>query len=237
MAIIGAGAIGCEFADFYNAVGTEVIVVEMLDHLLPNEDDDVSHPARAQLRQARHQRPPQDQNRQGRDDATGGVTLHALRREAAGDGRGRRGAGRHRRHGQHRRPGRPRGEAGAVQEPREGRPRVPHQPGERLGGRRLRQPPLAGAHGHGRLPPPRPGPRRPPRSRQRASSTSAGVSDHTHRLQADPRLHLHPPAGRQHGLHREEGPRGRQARSRSASSPSAPAAAPWPPASPTGSSS
>jgi len=42
MAIIGAGAIGCEFADFYNAIGTEVTVVEMLDHLLPNEDEDVS---------------------------------------------------------------------------------------------------------------------------------------------------------------------------------------------------
>jgi dihydrolipoamide dehydrogenase len=42
MAIIGAGAIGCEFADFYNCVGTEVIIVEMLDHLLPNEDEDVS---------------------------------------------------------------------------------------------------------------------------------------------------------------------------------------------------
>jgi len=42
MAIIGAGAIGCEFADFYNAIGTEVTIVEMLDHLLPNEDEDVS---------------------------------------------------------------------------------------------------------------------------------------------------------------------------------------------------
>jgi dihydrolipoamide dehydrogenase len=42
LAIIGAGAIGCEFADFYNALGTEVIVVEMLDHILPNEDDDVA---------------------------------------------------------------------------------------------------------------------------------------------------------------------------------------------------
>ncbi|HSV14542.1 MAG TPA: dihydrolipoyl dehydrogenase [Tepidisphaeraceae bacterium] len=42
MAIIGAGAIGCEFADFYNAVGTEIVLVEMLDHLLPNEDDDVA---------------------------------------------------------------------------------------------------------------------------------------------------------------------------------------------------
>ena len=42
LAIIGAGAIGCEFADFYNAVGTEVTLIEMLPQLLPIEDDDVS---------------------------------------------------------------------------------------------------------------------------------------------------------------------------------------------------
>ena len=42
MAIIGAGAIGCEFADFYSSIGTEVTIVEMLDNLLPIEDDDVS---------------------------------------------------------------------------------------------------------------------------------------------------------------------------------------------------
>src|SRR5947209_18858837 len=42
MAIIGAGAIGCEFADFYNAVGVEVTIVEMLPNLLPIEDDEVS---------------------------------------------------------------------------------------------------------------------------------------------------------------------------------------------------
>jgi dihydrolipoamide dehydrogenase len=42
IAIIGAGAIGCEFGDFYNALGTEVTIVEMLPHLLPNEDEDVS---------------------------------------------------------------------------------------------------------------------------------------------------------------------------------------------------
>jgi dihydrolipoamide dehydrogenase len=42
IAIIGAGAIGCEFADFYNALGTEVTVIEMLPHLLPIEDEDVS---------------------------------------------------------------------------------------------------------------------------------------------------------------------------------------------------
>jgi dihydrolipoamide dehydrogenase len=42
IAIIGAGAIGCEFADFYDAVGTKVVVVEMLEHLLPNEDEEIS---------------------------------------------------------------------------------------------------------------------------------------------------------------------------------------------------
>jgi dihydrolipoamide dehydrogenase len=42
LAIIGAGAIGCEFADFYNAVGTEVTLIEMLPQLLPIEDPDVA---------------------------------------------------------------------------------------------------------------------------------------------------------------------------------------------------
>jgi dihydrolipoyl dehydrogenase len=42
LAIIGAGAIGCEFADFYNALGTDVTIIEMLPNLLPNEDDEVS---------------------------------------------------------------------------------------------------------------------------------------------------------------------------------------------------
>jgi dihydrolipoamide dehydrogenase len=40
--VIGAGAIGMEFAYFYNAFGTKVTVVEMLDRVLPNEDADVS---------------------------------------------------------------------------------------------------------------------------------------------------------------------------------------------------
>ncbi|MAE66469.1 MAG: dihydrolipoyl dehydrogenase [Phycisphaeraceae bacterium] len=40
--IIGAGAIGMEFAYFYHAYGTEVVIVEMLDHLLPVEDEEVS---------------------------------------------------------------------------------------------------------------------------------------------------------------------------------------------------
>jgi dihydrolipoamide dehydrogenase len=40
--VIGAGAIGIEFAYFYNAFGTKVTVVEMQDRILPVEDDDIS---------------------------------------------------------------------------------------------------------------------------------------------------------------------------------------------------
>ena len=40
--VVGAGAIGMEFAYFYNAFDTEVTVVEMVDRLLPIEDEDVS---------------------------------------------------------------------------------------------------------------------------------------------------------------------------------------------------
>jgi dihydrolipoamide dehydrogenase len=42
LAIIGAGAIGCEFADVYAAFGTKVIIVEALDRILPLEDRDCS---------------------------------------------------------------------------------------------------------------------------------------------------------------------------------------------------
>lgn len=42
MVIIGAGAIGAEFAYFYNAFGTEVTIVEYLPHILPVEDEDAS---------------------------------------------------------------------------------------------------------------------------------------------------------------------------------------------------
>jgi dihydrolipoamide dehydrogenase len=42
MIVIGAGAIGVEFAYFYNAFGTKVTIVEMLPNLLPVEDTEVS---------------------------------------------------------------------------------------------------------------------------------------------------------------------------------------------------
>ncbi|MBS0482862.1 MAG: dihydrolipoyl dehydrogenase [Proteobacteria bacterium] len=40
--VIGSGAIGIEFASFYNDMGSEVTVVEMLDRIVPVEDADVS---------------------------------------------------------------------------------------------------------------------------------------------------------------------------------------------------
>ncbi len=42
MLIVGAGPIGLEFGYFYNAIGTKVVVVEMLDRVLPGEDDEIS---------------------------------------------------------------------------------------------------------------------------------------------------------------------------------------------------
>lgn len=42
MIVVGSGAIGCEFAYFYNSMGTEVTIVEFLPRIVPNEDEDVS---------------------------------------------------------------------------------------------------------------------------------------------------------------------------------------------------
>ncbi len=42
MLIVGSGAIGVEFAYFYNAIGTEVTIVEFLPRIVPVEDEEVS---------------------------------------------------------------------------------------------------------------------------------------------------------------------------------------------------
>lgn len=49
MVIVGAGAIGVEFAYLFRAYGTEVTIVESLDRVLPVEDQDVSAEMRRQL--------------------------------------------------------------------------------------------------------------------------------------------------------------------------------------------
>ena len=42
IAVIGAGAVGVEFATFYNQLGVKVTLLEALDRLVPLEDEDVS---------------------------------------------------------------------------------------------------------------------------------------------------------------------------------------------------
>ena len=42
LVVVGAGAVGCEFADVFNAYGTEVTIVELLPAVLPLEDADSS---------------------------------------------------------------------------------------------------------------------------------------------------------------------------------------------------
>ncbi|MBN8521366.1 MAG: dihydrolipoyl dehydrogenase [Alphaproteobacteria bacterium] len=44
--VVGSGAIGIEFASFYRNLGAEVTVVEVMDKILPVEDDDISAFAR-----------------------------------------------------------------------------------------------------------------------------------------------------------------------------------------------
>lgn len=40
--VVGSGAIGSEFANFYQSIGTEVTLVEFLPRIVPNEDEEVS---------------------------------------------------------------------------------------------------------------------------------------------------------------------------------------------------
>ena len=42
MAVIGAGAVGCEFADVFNAFGSKVTLLEVMPRILPVEDEDCS---------------------------------------------------------------------------------------------------------------------------------------------------------------------------------------------------
>lgn len=47
--VIGSGAIGIEFASFYQNMGAEVTVVEMMDRIVPVEDEEISQFLRKQL--------------------------------------------------------------------------------------------------------------------------------------------------------------------------------------------
>lgn len=42
LVVVGSGAIGSEFAYFYNSIGTKVTLIEYLPNIVPNEDEEVS---------------------------------------------------------------------------------------------------------------------------------------------------------------------------------------------------
>jgi dihydrolipoamide dehydrogenase len=52
LVVVGSGAIGIEFAYFYNAIGTEVTVVEFMPNIVPVEDEDVSKQLEKSLKKA-----------------------------------------------------------------------------------------------------------------------------------------------------------------------------------------
>lgn len=52
MIVVGSGAIGVEFAYFYNAIGTEVTIVEYMPNIVPIEDEEVSKQLEKSLKKA-----------------------------------------------------------------------------------------------------------------------------------------------------------------------------------------
>ena len=138
--VLGGGVIGCEFASVWRSFGAEVTIIEALPRLVAAGGRGVVEGARAGLPQARHRLPdrhavPERQDHRRRRGRHRRRWRRPRGRAAAGRGRSRPG---HRRAGLRR--------AGRHDGPRlRGRRRaVPHQPRQRLGGRRHRAGAAAG---------------------------------------------------------------------------------------------
>jgi dihydrolipoamide dehydrogenase len=52
MIVVGSGAIGVEFAHFYNSMGTQVTIVEFMPNIVPVEDEDISKQFERSLKKA-----------------------------------------------------------------------------------------------------------------------------------------------------------------------------------------
>ena len=50
LVIVGGGAIGCEFAEIYSALGAKVTIIEMMGHILPTEDTELAKRLEAALK-------------------------------------------------------------------------------------------------------------------------------------------------------------------------------------------
>ena len=84
LAVVGAGASGAEIASAYGRMGTQVLLFEALDRVLPTEDADISKAAGRALVQAEHD-DPHGHARRGRQD--GRRLRDVLLRRRAGRGR------------------------------------------------------------------------------------------------------------------------------------------------------
>ncbi|MDE1968992.1 MAG: dihydrolipoyl dehydrogenase, partial [Alphaproteobacteria bacterium] len=77
--VVGSGAIGIEFASFYRNLGCEVTVVEVLDRILPVEDEEISAFARKSFEKQGmkiHTSATVQALRKGTDDVTATVEAH-----------------------------------------------------------------------------------------------------------------------------------------------------------------
>ncbi|MGB2869906.1 MAG: FAD-dependent oxidoreductase, partial [Bacteroidota bacterium] len=108
MVVIGGGAIGIEFAYFYNALGTKVTVVEMMPNILPIEDKEITKILESSLKKsgieiltnAKVEGVKVDNEvvvtvstKEGKKDVKGDVALMAVGVQGNTDGVGLEGAG------------------------------------------------------------------------------------------------------------------------------------------------
>lgn len=94
--VVGSGAIGIEFASFYRALGVDVTVVEVMDRVLPVEDEEISAFARKSFEKRGMKiltGATVKQLERGKDSVT--ATIRAGRKQHDADGRARHHGGRH----------------------------------------------------------------------------------------------------------------------------------------------
>ena len=88
LGIIGAGAVGVEFASIFHRFGTKVTILEMLPRLVPVEDEEVSKELEKVFKKQGIRVRDRREGREHPQDAAKGVQLtrHARRRQEGGDG-------------------------------------------------------------------------------------------------------------------------------------------------------
>jgi dihydrolipoamide dehydrogenase len=75
LVVLGAGAIGMEFASFYRTLGAEVTIIEMMSHVLPFEDEDIVNELNRSLRRQKF-KVLTDSKVMGVDKEDEGIVVH-----------------------------------------------------------------------------------------------------------------------------------------------------------------